>query len=111
MKVPPLLALDAGHGAIGKSLVGLTIQGYPDRKAARRATSDDLNATNGLAARPLPYGLKAFFAECPIVQADRFEFHHLENNYGKKVMFVMSEAILRSGAYSGLTAGWKQGQP
>jgi hypothetical protein len=76
MKVPSFLALDAGHGAIGDSLVGLSIQGYPNRKAARRATSDDLNATIGLAARPLPYSLKAFFAECPIVQADRFDVLH-----------------------------------
>jgi hypothetical protein len=78
VKVPPRLALDAGHSAIGDSLVGLSIQGYPNRKAARRTTSDDLNATNGLAARPLPYGLKAFFAERPVVQADRFEFRHLK---------------------------------
>jgi hypothetical protein len=78
VKVPPRLALDAGHGAIGDSLVGLSIQGYPNRKAARRTTSDDLNATNGLAAWPLPYGLKAFFAERPVVQADRFEFRHLK---------------------------------
>jgi hypothetical protein len=83
--VPSLLALDAGHGAICDSLVGLSIQGYPNGKAAMRATSDDLNATDGLAARPLPYCLKAIFAKRPVAQSDRFEFHHLENNYGKKV--------------------------
>jgi len=63
--VPSLLELNAGHGAIGDSLIGLSMQRYPNRKAARRAISDDPNVTNGLAAAPLPYGLKAFFAESP----------------------------------------------
>jgi hypothetical protein len=75
MEVPSLLALNAGHRAIGDSLVGLSIQRYPNRKAPRPAVSDDLNATNGLAARPMPHGLKAFFAKRPVAQFDRFEFH------------------------------------
>jgi hypothetical protein len=111
MEVPSLLALNAGHRAIGDSLVGLSIQRYPNRKAPGPAVSDDLNATNGLAARPMPHGLKAFFAERPVVQADRFEFHHLKTIMGKRPRILTSEAILRSGAYGGLTGGWKQGQP
>jgi hypothetical protein len=87
MEVTSLLALNAGHRAIGDALVGLSVQRYPNRKAARRAISDDLNATNGLAARPLPYGLKAFFAERPIVQTDRFEFP-IRNNFGTESAFV-----------------------
>jgi hypothetical protein len=30
MKVPPGLALDAGHRTIGEPLVGFAIQGYPN---------------------------------------------------------------------------------
>jgi hypothetical protein len=30
MKVPSLLALDAGNRAIGDSLIGFSIQGYPN---------------------------------------------------------------------------------
>jgi hypothetical protein len=86
MEVPSLLALNAGHRAIGDSLVGLSIQRYPNRKAPRPAVSDDLNATNGLAARPMPHGLKAFFAKRPVAQSDRFEFHHLKTN-GKKATY------------------------
>jgi hypothetical protein len=78
MKVSPLLALDARHRAIGKPLVGRSIQRHPDRKATWRTVSDDLNAANGLATGPLPNGLKAFLAEHRIAQADRFEFHHLK---------------------------------
>jgi hypothetical protein len=40
--------------------------------------SKDLNSGNGFATRALPHGLKAFFAEGAITQADRFEFCHLE---------------------------------
>jgi hypothetical protein len=78
MKVPPLLALDAGHRAIRKSLVGRSIQRHPDRKATWRAVSDDLNAANRLATGPLPNGLKAFLAERRITEANRFEFRHLK---------------------------------
>jgi hypothetical protein len=45
--------------------VSFMIAACLNRKAARRAISDDPNVTNGLAAAPLPYGLKAFFAESP----------------------------------------------
>jgi hypothetical protein len=78
MKVPSLLALDAGHGPIGQSRIGCSVQGYPNRKAAGSIVSNDLNSGNRFATGPLPYGLKAFFAKRPIVQADRFEFYHLK---------------------------------
>jgi hypothetical protein len=78
MKVPSLLALDAGHGPISQSRIGFSVQGYPDRKAAGHIVSNDLNSGNRLATGPLPHGLKAFLAKRPIVQADRFEFYHLK---------------------------------
>jgi hypothetical protein len=76
VKISSLLALNAGHRAIGKSLVGRSIQRHSNRKAAGRIGSDDLNATNGLAARPLPHGFKAFFTESRIAQSDRFDVLH-----------------------------------
>jgi hypothetical protein len=78
MKMPPLFALNAGYGAIGNSLFGYSIQGYPNWKAARYIVSKDLNSGNGCATGPLPHGVKAFFAECPIAEADRFDFRHLK---------------------------------
>jgi hypothetical protein len=43
----------------------LAVQGWPCFHLAVRL------ATNGLAARPLPYGLKAFVAKRPVAQSDR----------------------------------------
>jgi hypothetical protein len=78
MKVPSLLALDAGHCPISESRIGFSIQGYPNRKAAGYIVSNDLNSGNRFATGPLPHGLKAFSAKRPVVQADRFEFYHLK---------------------------------
>jgi hypothetical protein len=50
VKKPSLLPLNADHRAIGDFLSGLPVQGYPDRKDARRI-SNDLNAANGLSSR------------------------------------------------------------
>src|ERR1700691_6406816 len=76
VKISSLLALDAGHRTIGKSLVGLAIQRHPNQKAAGHIIPNDLNAANGLAARPLPHGLKAFFAESRVAQSDGFYILH-----------------------------------
>jgi hypothetical protein len=66
VKLPSLLALNADDRAIGGFLVGLPVQRHPDRKAGRRVVSNDLNAGNGLTARPQPNRLKALFSESPV---------------------------------------------
>src|ERR1700722_2757928 len=76
MKLSSLLALDADHRAIGDFHVGLPIQRHPNRKAARCVVSNDLNATNGLTARPLSNGVQAFFAERRVAQSDCYEMGH-----------------------------------
>jgi hypothetical protein len=48
VKISSLLALNAGHRAIGKSLVGRSIQRHPNRKAAGHIIPNDLNAANSL---------------------------------------------------------------
>jgi len=58
-----LLTLDAIDRAIGDFLVGLPIQRPPDRKTARCVISNNLNAADRLAPRPLPNGLQALFEE------------------------------------------------
>lgn len=83
MKVPLHLPLYAGHGTISDPFFGLSIQRYPDGKASGRAISEDLNAGNGLASWPLPYGFKAFVSKGGIVQSNRFKFRHGEVMWGK----------------------------
>jgi hypothetical protein len=82
MKLSSLLALDATRSAIGNSLVGLSIQRHPNRKAARLVVSNDLNATNGLTARPLSNGVQAFFSERRVGQTDRLRFSHAAQGPG-----------------------------
>jgi hypothetical protein len=67
MKLPPFLALDASHRAIGRLHVGGSVQRYLDGKARKPPTSKDLNAADGLATGPLPNGLEALFPESRIV--------------------------------------------
>jgi hypothetical protein len=76
MKMSSLLALDADHRAIGDFHVGLPIQRHPNRKAARCVVSNDLNATNGLTARPLSNGVQAFFSERRVGQSYYLRFSH-----------------------------------
>ena len=66
MEKPALLALDAIDGAIGRFLVGVSVQCHPDRKCARRLVPDDLNGANGLAAGPLSDGLQALLSQSAI---------------------------------------------
>jgi hypothetical protein len=82
MKLSSLLALDADHRPIGNSLVGLSIQRDPNRKTARGVVSNDLNATNGLTARPLSNGVQAFFAERRVAQSDCLGFSHAAQGPG-----------------------------
>ena len=78
VKMSSLLTLDAGHRAIGDSLVCLSVQGDTDRKAGRAIVTNDLNAADGLAIRPLSNGLQALFSESPVAHSDSFEFSHLK---------------------------------
>ena len=71
-----LLALDANDRAIGDFLVGLPVRVTRTRKTDRCVTSNDLDATNGLAPGPLSNGLQALFSESTIAQSDCFEFRH-----------------------------------
>ena len=82
MKLSSLLALDADHRAIGDFHVGLPIQRHPNRKAAGRIVSKDLNATNGLTARPLSNGVQAFFSERRVGQSDCLRFSHAAQGPG-----------------------------
>jgi hypothetical protein len=66
MELPSLLTLDAIDRAIGDFLVGLAVQRHPDRKAAGCFISNDLNAANGLAPRPLSNSLQALLSESPV---------------------------------------------
>ena len=76
MEKPPLLALDATDRAIGKLLVGVSVERHPDRKAARRFSPDDVNGADALATRPLPDGVEALLAQRPVVQPDCLRFRH-----------------------------------
>jgi hypothetical protein len=76
MELPSLLTLDAIDRAIGDFLVGLAIQRHPDRKAAGCFISNDLNAANGLAPRPLSNSLQALPSESPVAQSDRLRPRH-----------------------------------
>jgi hypothetical protein len=73
---PPgrILTLDAIDRAIGDFLVGLPVQRPPDRKPARCVISNNLNAANRLAPRPLPNGLQAFFSKSPVAHSDVSRF-------------------------------------
>ena len=66
MEMSSLLTLDAIDRAIGDFLVGLPVQCPPDRKTARCVISNNLNAANRLAPRPLPNGLQALFLKSPV---------------------------------------------
>src|SRR5216117_2220664 len=65
MEMSSLLTLDAIDRAIGDFLVGLPVQRPPDRKPARCVISNNLNAANRLAPRPLPNGLQALVSKSP----------------------------------------------
>jgi hypothetical protein len=62
--------------------VGLPKQRHPNGKAAGRIVSKDLNATNGLAARPLSNGVQAFFSERRVAQSDCLRFSHAAQGPG-----------------------------
>jgi hypothetical protein len=59
MEMSSLFTLNELDRTIGDFLVGLAVQRNPDRKTARGVVSNDLNAGNGLASRPLPNRLQA----------------------------------------------------
>ena len=74
-----LLAVDAINRAIGDFLVGLSVQRHANRKAGRGIISDDLNAGNRLAPRPLSYGIKALLSERGVAQSYFFPIRHPPN--------------------------------
>ena len=78
-----LLALDEVDRAIGDFFVGLPVQRHPDRKPARCVISNNLNAANGLAPRPLSNGLQALFSENPVAHSDCFPLRHVANILGR----------------------------
>jgi hypothetical protein len=78
-----LLALDEVDRAIGDFFVGLPVHRHPDRKPARCVISNNLNAANGLAPRPLSNGLQALFSESPVAHSDCFPFRHAANILGR----------------------------
>ena len=62
MKMTPLLALHESHCTVGKPLFRIAVECHPNGKAAV-VLANDLNAADGLAARPVPHGVKAFLAQ------------------------------------------------
>ena len=81
MEMSSILTLDAIDRAIGDFLVGLPVQRPPDRKLARCVFSNNLNAANRLAPRPLPNGLQALFSKSPVAHSDCFPLRHAANIY------------------------------
>src|SRR5258706_13973590 len=79
MEMSSLLTLDAIDRAIGDFLVGLPVQRPPDRKPARCVISNNLNAADRLAPRPLPNGLQALFSNSPVPHSDCFPLRHAAN--------------------------------
>jgi hypothetical protein len=71
-KVSSFLTLNVDDRSISDLLVRLPIQGDTDRKAGRTVVPNDLNAADGLAARPLSNGLKALFSQSSVAQSDCF---------------------------------------
>jgi hypothetical protein len=71
MEKPVLLALDAIDRAISH---------HTDGEPAELASSNDLDAGNGFAARPFPYRLKTLFPQSRVTQSDSFGFGHASNN-------------------------------
>ena len=62
-KLPPLLSFDIDHGPVSDPLVGLAVQGDPDREPGRAIVTDQLNAGDRLATRPTLDGFQALLAE------------------------------------------------
>jgi hypothetical protein len=79
MEMSSLLTLHAIDRAIGDFLVGLPVQRPPDRKPARCVFSNNLNAANRLAPRPLPNGLQAFLSKSPVAHSNCFPLRHAAN--------------------------------
>jgi hypothetical protein len=78
VKMPSLLTLDRGHGAISDFLICLPVQRDSHRKAGRAVVPNDLNAADALATRPLSNRLQTIFSEIRVAHSDRFEFYHLK---------------------------------
>ena len=75
--VPPFLALNANHGAVGHLLVGSPVERDPRRKAGRRAVPDQLNTGDSLATWPLPNCLEAFVSQAVIRDCSSIELDHV----------------------------------
>jgi hypothetical protein len=68
IETAPFLTLDGTHRAVGTPTICVTIQRHPNREAAV-VLPDDLNAGDGLAARPLSDGVKALFPQSGVAQS------------------------------------------
>jgi hypothetical protein len=76
----PLLALDIDHRSIRDFLICVAVQRDAYGKARRAVVPNDPNAANGLAARPLPNGLKTLFAEICVAHSDCFNLCHANSS-------------------------------
>jgi hypothetical protein len=76
VEMSPLLAPDVIDGAVGDFSLSIAVQRDADRKAGRRAVPNNLNAADGLAARPLSDGIEALSSESSVVQSDCLKFYH-----------------------------------
>jgi hypothetical protein len=72
IEIAPFLTLDGTHRAVGTPTICVTIQRHPNREATV-VLPDDLNAGDGLAARPLSDGVKALFPQSGVAQSSSNE--------------------------------------
>jgi hypothetical protein len=80
--VPPFLALDANHSAVGNLLVRPTVEGDLGGKTGRRAVSDEPNAGDGFTAGPMPNGIEAFLSKGVVTDFGSIELDHGERLQG-----------------------------
>jgi hypothetical protein len=73
--MPSFLALNAFHRSIGGFLIGAPVQSHPHRKTGPCVVSNDLDAANRLASRPLPNCVQTFFSESRVIESDRTRHH------------------------------------
>jgi hypothetical protein len=77
VKVPLLLALDTFDGTVRDFRISVAVQRYPNRETGRRVISDDLDASNSLASRPVANGFQAFLSERAVSQSNRVSIRHV----------------------------------
>ena len=76
----PLFTLNVHHRSIRNFLICIPVQCNANRKTGWAVVPDDLNAADGLAARPLLDGLQVLFSEIPVAHSDRFKLRHADSS-------------------------------